>query len=517
MDLLEIIRNSFNPNVCDGQETEEQKMDQFLEQLKINNADSSFDQLWVLLVKALKVPNQFTTEQKIYAVGELILKDQTEIIRFFPIAEFFDYNTKHMIEVLQKISGKEEVTEFRFLKEDSLREKKTRWDWNDAKIPEEVKSDLKTFGKELWKMKNLHTLKIDAFSFDLSSLEDLCHNLKSLRTVEVVINQEISFFHPPHLKKIKEYMGHLKILKFNGNIRNLEQDNIPHFEKNLDEFFIRSILGAKIIGQPGRFIDIQLLVSEMEVSDKSNLTHIAHKMWGDATLEFGYNFPHLDQLEIDWSEPGSDTLSLYGFLLYPFPKLTQLTLTNIPDADKLRMFVDVYKKKQLLSDLTVNFKTSEKLSMISFDGLSKTLRKLVVREVKPIVGRTSVWSLESFQSLTELEIKFAVNSDARGAVCVVPICSLFLAPNLEKVKLYGQLPVDVDHLQDVHDQIVSENILKKVTRFEMKLLRVGSATCDLLYHEVIERKEELCSSIVDFYESKGVNVIIGFVYFCRYV
>ncbi|CAB3387385.1 Hypothetical predicted protein [Cloeon dipterum] len=127
------------------------------------NPDCSFKNVWIPFVDELNVPGRDTNEQKLDAVAKMILKIQTETICFFPIVEFFKGDSKSMVEILKRISGKKEITEFRFLEDDSLKNKKERLnlDWNDFNLSEDLKSDLEGVRVELKKMSNLHTIKID--------------------------------------------------------------------------------------------------------------------------------------------------------------------------------------------------------------------------------------------------------------------------------------------------------------------------------------------------------------------
>ncbi|CAB3365033.1 Hypothetical predicted protein [Cloeon dipterum] len=464
-------------------EMKEDEMERILKKLEELgfSGGSSFDQVWVHLVDELKVLGPKTSGQKLQTVAKMILKFQTKTFCFFPIMEFFEGNSRFMVEILQKISGKREITEFRFLKDDSIKNKKELDEWNDNSLPEILKSDLEKVRVELKNMRDLHTIKIDAYPICLNDLMDLCENLRFLTTVEVVLNHVI------HLdvvqsKLVRKSMGHLEIFKYTGVVKNNFYKHISFFEHKLDKFFIRLLPHAKIIGQPGRFVDIKSVVEKMdEHNDESRLTHIAHKMMGHITQPLSTFFPNLNHLQIDWSQTDSQIYKFYGFLM--FPELTHLTLIKIPELDFLWSFTLAYRKHRL-SELTVDFKKSPKLSMKTFRGFYMTLRKLVVGVITPLVGGNSVWSLEKFESLKELEISFAVNRDFRGAICVVPICSIFLAPNLEKVRLLGQLAVDAEHLQ------------------LMQLLREGSATVIHIRSSELDKKVELCKGISKFYKKK---------------
>ncbi|CAB3387386.1 Hypothetical predicted protein [Cloeon dipterum] len=227
-----------------------------------------------------------------------------------------------------------------------------------------------------------------------------------------------------------------------------------------------------------------------EHNDESRLTHIAHKLWEDVRKPLVNFFPRVNQLQIEWCPE-------------------HLTLTNVPESDYIDNFMLAYERKLL--GVTVKFSNSTELCMKNFQGLHLTLRKLVVGVIKPHLGET-FWSLRNFESLTELEIEFAVTWDTIDAICVVPICDLFLAPNLEKVKLFGQLAVDAEHLQEVHERIVfSRNILRRVKDFEMRLIKQGSAFFVTTRPEDIVKKKEFCDSITEFYKEKGVTVSIEFV------
>ncbi|CAB3387383.1 Hypothetical predicted protein [Cloeon dipterum] len=473
MEYLRRLLNYGNHRHSQREEPEgsDERMDNLLKKLTTVHGHS-LNKVWLDLVEELKAPNRYSTEQKLYAVAKMILKRKTKIFHFFPIAEIFEGNSKSMVKILKKISGKMVITEFRFLKEDSLKEKEERLEldeWNNNSLPENFKSDLEEIRVELNNMNHLHTIKIDVFPFTLKKLMDLCKSLRSLTTLEVVLDHN-GGYNNNQSKKVRKRMKGLEIFKYNASAKNNLYDSF--YEKTLDEFFIPLLPRAKILGKPGRFVDITRVILDMDKSKKSLLKHIAHKMMeAHVTDTLSTYFPYVNHLQVDWSHTIGHSSFYDGFL--KFPELTHLTLTNVPGVEKLQRFMDAYEDKRV-SDVTVNFSTNTELSMEYFQGLCMTLRKLVVRVIEPYVGEGSVWSLKYFECLTELEIEFAVNWNSESEICVVPIFYLFLAPKLEKVKLLGKLAVDAGHLGEVYNLIKAGKILQNVNHFEMQLLMDGS-------------------------------------------
>ncbi|CAB3387391.1 Hypothetical predicted protein [Cloeon dipterum] len=482
-----------------SEERANEKMNRFLEQLRFNH-DSSFKEVWKLLVNALKKSGPYSNEQKLYAVSKVILKIQTvKTLRFFPIAEFFEGNPKHMIQILKKISGKNEIAKFRFLKDDE--EERLNQNWNGRLIYEDLKQiDLEKIHVELKKMSKLNTIKIDVYPISLNHLMDLCQNLKSLTTLEVFINYEIDL-NKDRSKAIKQPMKHLKNFKYNVFVKENFHD-LSSFEKVLDEFFMRSLYNAKVIGQPGRFVDITSVFEDIYENHhgQSRLTHIAHKLREDVTQPLGTIFGDVYQLQIEWCQEFGSDLNFDAFL--DFPYISHLILTNVPERKCVRRFMNAYE--QYLLEVTVKFGTIMKFSMKSFQYLNTTLRKLVVGVIKPLVGENSIWSLEDFEVLHELEIEFAVNWDVKGTLCVVPIYDLLSAPNLDKVKLFGDLAVDSEHLKRVHDGIISKTILKKVTKdFDLQIIMPGTENYVTTSKEEIECKKTLLKNIRKLFKKRS--------------